>query len=113
MAESLLECEKRWHVYLDEVAGGNGEALASLYDEAGALLYCLARSGAWRWLAVLARSRAIDRLRGSAAKRKLEELGHSPAVISAARVYGWTRRACCGSSNCASLNELPREQRSA
>jgi hypothetical protein len=34
-AESLLEREKRWHVYLDEVAGGNGEALASFIRRSG------------------------------------------------------------------------------
>ena len=31
-----------------------------------------ARSGAWRWLTMLARSRSIDRLRASATKRKIE-----------------------------------------
>jgi RNA polymerase sigma-70 factor (ECF subfamily) len=40
--DSLSEREKRWHVYLEGVAGGNGEALAALYDEAGTVLYSLA-----------------------------------------------------------------------
>ena len=40
--DALSEREKRWHAYLEGVAGGNGESLASLYDEASAMLYGLA-----------------------------------------------------------------------
>ena len=146
-AESLLEREKRWHVYLDEVAGGNGEALASLYDEAGAVLYSLAlrilgnpadaeevllevfeqiwrsarsfdptRSGAWRWLTVLAHSRAIDRLRASAAKRKFEERGPFTGCDISSQGL-WPDEASILRQQQlrirASLNELPREQREA
>lgn len=143
-ADSLAEREKRWHVYLENVAGGNGEALAALYDEAGTVLYSLAlrilgntadaeevllevfeqvwrsartfdpeRSGAWRWLTVLARSRSIDRLRASASKRRLEErrsfdgTSHdlSPDEASIFREQQLRIRE--------SLNRLPQEQREA
>lgn len=99
--DALSEREKRWHAYLEGVAGGNGESLAALYDEASAMLYGLAlrilgnaadaedvllevfeqiwrsaraRSGAWRWFTVLTHSRAVDRLRARASKEKREEL---------------------------------------
>jgi RNA polymerase sigma-70 factor, ECF subfamily len=143
-ADSVAEREKRWHVYLEDVAGGNGEALAALYDEAATVLYSLtlrilgnaadaeevllevfeqvwrnarsfdpARSGAWRWLTVLARSRAIDRLRASASKRRLEERGTFDCISQGllpdeASMFRqqqlWIR---------ASLDGLPPEQRKA
>jgi RNA polymerase sigma-70 factor (ECF subfamily) len=141
--ETLAEREKRWHVYLQDVAAGNGEALASLYDEAGAVLYSLAlrilgnaadaeevllevfeqvwrsarsfdptRSGARRWLTVLAHSRAIDRLRASETKRRVEERGALsgsqepwPEEASMLRQQQLRIRA--------SLDGLPREQREA
>lgn len=40
--DSLSEREKRWHVYLEAVAGGNAESLAALYDEASGAIYSLA-----------------------------------------------------------------------
>jgi len=72
-----------------------------------------ARSGAWRWLTVLARSRSIDRLRASASKRRLEERGFfdgisrdpSPDEASICRQQQLRIRE--------SLNRLPREQREA
>ena len=73
-----------------------------------------ARSGAWRWLTVLARSRAIDRLRASAHKRRLEERGSFDCISQGlllpdeASMFRqqqlWIR---------ASLNGLPRAQREA
>jgi RNA polymerase sigma-70 factor (ECF subfamily) len=103
-AEDLpSEREKRWRGYVTEIAAGNTQSLASLYDEASKVLYALAlrilgnsadadevllevfeqtwrsahtfdpsRSGVWHWLTLLTRSRAVDRLRASASKRKRE-----------------------------------------
>ncbi|HMJ63329.1 MAG TPA: sigma-70 family RNA polymerase sigma factor [Bryobacteraceae bacterium] len=138
------EREKRWHVYLEGVAGGNGEALAALYDEASTVLYSLAlrilgnaadaeevllevfeqvwrsartfdpaRSGAWRWLTVLARSRSIDRLRASASKRRLEERGFFDCISrdpSPDEASIWRQQQLRIRE---SLNALPREQREA
>jgi RNA polymerase sigma-70 factor (ECF subfamily) len=141
--ETLAEREKRWHVYLQDVAAGNGEALASLYDEAGAVLYSLAlrilgnpadaeevllevfeqvwrsarsfdpaRSGARRWLTVLAHSRAIDRLRASETKRRVEE-----RVAFSGSQELWPEEASMLRQQQlrirASLDGLPREQREA
>ena len=103
-AEDLpSEREKRWRSYVAEIATGNAQSLASLYDETSKVLYALAlrivgnaadadevllevfeqtwrsahtfdpsRSGVWHWLTLMTRSRAVDRLRASATKRKRE-----------------------------------------
>ncbi|HEX4772848.1 MAG TPA: sigma-70 family RNA polymerase sigma factor [Bryobacteraceae bacterium] len=100
------ERQERWRRYLSDIATGDPQALASLYDEAGKSLYSLAlrilrnaadaeevllevfdqvwrnahtfdpaRGSVWRWLTLLTRSRALDRLRSSGSKQTRERTG--------------------------------------
>lgn len=97
------EREERWRRYVTDIAAGNPQALAALYDEAGKSVYSLAlrilrnaadaeeillevfdqmwrnahtydpgRGSVWRWLTLLTRSRALDRLRSSESKQTRE-----------------------------------------
>lgn len=95
--------EQRWRGYIRDIAGGDSQALARMYDECAAMLLALARrmmrndadaeeiildvfdqvwrtassfdpnrGSAWRWLTLLVRSRAVERLRTAASKRDRE-----------------------------------------
>jgi RNA polymerase sigma-70 factor (ECF subfamily) len=106
-ADASSDRERRWRSYLQEIAQGDAQSLARLYDESVASLFGFAlrilkneadseeillevfeqvwrsagtfdplRGSAWRWLALLTRSRAVDRLRRGAVRREREH----PAV---------------------------------
>jgi RNA polymerase sigma-70 factor (ECF subfamily) len=99
----ISERETRWRECLGQIAVGDTEALARLYDESVSMLYGLAfrilgnpedaeeaivdvfeqvwqkaktfnpeRGSVWRWLSMITRSRALDRLRAASAQRKHE-----------------------------------------
>jgi RNA polymerase sigma-70 factor (ECF subfamily) len=103
--QAISEREKRWRGYLVEIARGDSQSLARLYDECAASLLGLAlrmmrnkadaeeiildvfdqvwrtahtfdeaRGSVWRWLTLIVRSRALDRLRTAASKRDRDKL---------------------------------------
>jgi RNA polymerase sigma-70 factor (ECF subfamily) len=102
---AIPERERRWRTYLMDMARGDANSLARLYDECAAALLGLAlrmiknkadaeeiildvfvqvwrtahsfdpaRGSVWRWLTLLVRSRAVDRLRTAAFKRDRDRL---------------------------------------
>ena len=97
---AIPEREKRWRTYLGNIARGDANSLARLYDECAPTLLGLAlkmmknkadaeeivldvfeqvwrtahsfdsaRGSVWRWLTLLVRSRAVDRIRTATFKR--------------------------------------------
>ena len=105
VGQPLSERDKRWRGYLSQIAGGDSQSLAQLYEECAAALFGLAlktmkneadaeeiilevfeqvwrtapsfdaaRGSVWRWLVMMLRSRALDRLRSAAARRDRKHL---------------------------------------
>ncbi len=97
---TVSERDLRWRNWISEVASGDSQALARLYDDSSSTLYGLAlrimkndadaeevilevyekvwrtastfdpvRGSASRWLTLLTRSKALDRLRSAASRR--------------------------------------------
>ncbi len=105
LGQPVSDRERRWRVYLGQIAGGDSQSLTQLYEECAAALFGLAlrtmkneadaeeiildvfgqvwrtarsfdpaRGNVWRWLVMMLRSRAVDRLRSAAATRDRKHL---------------------------------------
>ncbi len=109
----------RVHGLLVRMLGSSGEAEEALQD---VFLQAWTRAGAFRadkgspraWLMVIARSRALDRLRaGRAARRRDEEAGLELPIVAAPEAEADLERRQLGAHMRGLMGELPAEQREA
>jgi RNA polymerase sigma-70 factor (ECF subfamily) len=147
LGQPVSDRERRWRGYLGQIAGGDAQALAQLYEECAAALFGLAlktmkneadaeeiilevfeqvwrtahnfdaaRGSVWRWLIMMLRSRAVDRLRSAAARRDRQhlpmpedwDLASQDPLPDRATIFDQERRLIKSA-----LRRLPGEQRQA